>query len=128
MSTDEIATETGRVWLGEDGIIRSVANANSEETLPTAKANIAAIAHVAGGVPRPVLVDLTGVKSISRDARAYYTSEEAATHYTAAAMLVGSPLSRVIGNFYIGLNRLPKPTRLFTAEDGALEWLSGFRP
>ena len=128
MSTDEIATETGRVWLGEDGIIRSVANAHSEETLPTAKANIAAIAHVAGGVPRPVLVDLTGVKAISRDARAYYNSAEAAAHYTAAAMLIGSPLSRVIGNFYMGLNKLPKPARLFTAEDAALAWLREFRP
>ena len=44
----------------------------------------------------------------------------------AVALLVGSPLSRAIGNFYLGFNRPTVPTRIFNAEAAALEWLQTF--
>lgn len=44
----------------------------------------------------------------------------------AFAMLVDTPLSRTLDNFYLGLNKPPLPTRLFTTEDKGLEWLKGY--
>jgi hypothetical protein len=44
------------------------------------------------------------------------------------ALLVGSPMSRAIGNFFIGLNKPLIPTRLFVSEPEALAWLRGFLP
>ena len=44
----------------------------------------------------------------------------------AIALLVGSPLSRVIGNFFVGLNRSTFPLRLFTSEEEAIAWLRTF--
>jgi hypothetical protein len=45
---------------------------------------------------------------------------------SAAALLIGSPLTRAIGNFFMGLNKPLIPTRLFTSETEALAWLKGF--
>jgi hypothetical protein len=44
----------------------------------------------------------------------------------AVALLMGSPVSRVLGNLYLGLNKPPIPTRLFTSEEEAKVWLRSF--
>ena len=128
MSKEEIVTRTNKVWLGEDGVVRSTALSNAEETLTNAKETMAAIAKVSTGIKRPLLVDLTRAKSITREARTYYSGAEAAAHYKAVAIVAGSPVSRVIGNFYLGLNKTPTPTKLFGSEIEALAWLRGFLP
>ena len=38
-----------------------------------------------------------------------------------------SPVSRTIGNFFLGLHRAPYPTRLFSSEREALGWLHDHR-
>jgi hypothetical protein len=44
----------------------------------------------------------------------------------ANAMLVGSVLSEMIGNFFINLNKPDAPTKLFTNESDAVNWLLSF--
>ena len=62
-------------------------------------------------------------RGIERSARVLYA---ASTTSVAVALLVGSPLTRVIGMFFMGLNRPATPTRLFTSEPEALAWLRTF--
>jgi hypothetical protein len=126
MAGEEIVTRSNRVRLGEDGIVRSVSLPDIEQTLEGARDNIAAIAQVSGGVRRPVLADLTGAKSITRQARMYYAGAEAAATYAAVALLVGSPLSVVLGRFVLAISRPPRPVQMFTSEEEALAWLRGF--
>ena len=45
----------------------------------------------------------------------------------AMAILVSSPVSRAVANFFISLARPRFPTRLFTDDDAALAWLRGFQ-
>jgi hypothetical protein len=71
-----------------------------------------------------VLVDLRGVKSQSREARKHFVSEDAAKVSSAVALLVSSPVSRMVGNFFLRLNVQPTPTELFTSESDAIAWLS----
>ena len=66
------------------------------------------------------------MKSLSREARHYYASDEAAKVARAVALIVGTPVSRVLGNFYLGLSNPHLPTRLFSSEGEALEWLKGY--
>ena len=73
-----------------------------------------------------MLVDLTHCKAISREARAYYAGEQAAKSGLAAALLIGSPLARAIGNFFMQINKPIFPARLFTSEAQALAWLKSF--
>lgn len=126
MKSDVIETGTARLWLGEDGILRGVISAGVEEKLEDAQANVAAAMKLAGDKMVPVLIDLRQMKSITHDARKYYAGEEPARYSLALALIVESPLSKVIGNFFIGLNKTSFPTRLFTREQEAVDWLKGF--
>lgn len=75
------------------------------------------------GHPLPFLMDIRKARGITREARSMFASAEAATLFAATALLVGSPLSRALGNFFLGLNKPQMPTRLFTDEAEALAWL-----
>ena len=126
METEEIVTQTAKVWLDENGILRVTSLPGATQTLAQAHENMSVEVQLSGGKRRPLLVDLRGMKSFDRDARAYYAGQEAAKYQSAIALLIGSPLSRVIGNFFIGFNKPAMPTRLFTSELEALEWLKEF--
>ena len=126
MATDVITTRTSKIWLREDGLVQVVMLPNAEETLADAQAAVAAGFKAGGEHRRPLLVDLRAVKSINREARVYYSSAEVAQMITALGLLVGSPTSRMLANFFIGLNKSPVPTRLVTSEAEAIAWLTNF--
>ena len=75
---------------------------------------------------RPILVDLENVKTVSKESRGIYSSKETVKFFTAAALLVGNPVSRIMGNFYLGINKAAMPVRMFTNKDEAISWLKGF--
>lgn len=121
-----IETRTAKIWLGEDGMVRAVLSPNAQVTLADAKEHIEALVKVCEGKKRPILVDMSRTKSLDAEARAYYTVEEGPKIEQATALLVGSPVSKIIGSFALGLNKPVYPTKLFTSEDKAIEWLKGF--
>lgn len=121
-----IETRTQKVSLRDDGIIFFLSFPNSEHSLSDAKENVAAAAALGDGRKRPCLVDLRQLKSMSREARAYYAGDETAQVEAAAALLVASLVSKIIGNFFMGINKPVIPTRLFTSEAQAVEWLRSF--
>lgn len=123
MKRNETTTETGTHFLDEDGIVHVTSFPGVEETLAQAQASIAAIRKVSENTLRPLLLDMRPIKSQRREVRDYYKSPEATTAYKAIAILVGSPISKMIGNIFIGIGKLPVPTKLFSAEPEALEWL-----
>lgn len=116
-------TRTGRGWVADDGIVMVVQYEGFEHSLEDAHANVAAALRLADGRKRAMMVDLTGVKAMTREARARYAQLDSAETAYALAMVVGSPLSRMIGNFFLGFNRAPVPTRLFATQAEALAWL-----
>jgi hypothetical protein len=67
--------------------------------------------------------DMREIRSITREARLFASSADAIQVVKAVALLIGSPVSRVIGNFFLGINKPPYPTRIFTSEAEALSWL-----
>ena len=97
-----------------------------EDTLEVARQNVAIIAKLAAGKRRPMLIDMRAMKTQSREVRAYYTGPETTNLNLALAVLVDSPISRVIGNFFLGFNKMDLPTKLFKSEVEALAWLKGF--
>lgn len=115
-----------RLWLGDDGIVRIIWAPGAEVTLADAEESMDAYLRVNEGKSRPMLVDTKSMKSLAREARHYYASEEAARVASAVGIIVGTPVSKVLGNFYLGLSNPHLPTRLFSVEDEALEWLKGF--
>ena len=125
MGSEEIV-RVAKLWLGEDGIVRIIHLPGAEVTLEDAQETMAAYLKLYKGKRRPLFIDTKTMKSMSRETRKYYASEEAAKVVSAAAIIVGTSVSRVLGNFYIGLSNPHLPSRLFSSEDEALEWLRGY--
>jgi hypothetical protein len=125
MTSSTIVTNSARIWLGNDGIVHIINSPGYKVKLEDAKQNVHA-AKKFGDKKRPLYVDITRIESVSKDAREYYASIEAAKRISVCAMVVGSPISKVVGNFFLGLNKPHYPVRLFTSEEEALDWLRNY--
>ena len=127
----ELREETSTVklsWDSENAIVRCVIFADllREEQ---AKENIDAQERLRDRLKKErtrVLVDMSALIEMSKEVRDYFGNERTAAVQRATALLIGSPVSRVIGNFFIGLNKPISPTRLFTDPQEAIKWLETF--
>lgn len=121
-----LRTPTSENWV-EDGILFSRNVGVEVIDLEEARLITEAFARLAPG-GRPLLVDLASPKGQTRGAREYFAKDPIHTqYYTAVALLVSNPISRVLANFFLGMNKPLRPTRLFTDKAEAIEWLQQFR-
>jgi hypothetical protein len=113
-----------RIWLREDGIVQLVwvpgVSVGSDDVVAAAEAASA----LAGGRKYPLLVDARGGGPPDRRARSELARQGKGV--PAVAMIVDTPLSRMMGNFVIVVNKPVAPTRLFADEGSAVAWLTGF--
>jgi hypothetical protein len=109
--------------LDQRGFVVARLDAGATMELADAQEAIRTTWAVAGERRRPVLVDMSGLRGQARDARLYFLTDEAVAHYSAVALLVASPVSRVIGTFFLRLGAHKTPTRLFSSEAAAVGWL-----
>ncbi|MES2593046.1 MAG: hypothetical protein V4608_14280 [Bacteroidota bacterium] len=121
-----VELRTFTTWLGDDGICYTVVKPNVEIVLEDAMANSAAIKAISSGMVFPLLVNLKAIKTISKEARDHFSMRNRTPGVTAIAMLINSPGSRIIGNFFLGINKPAVPTKLFNDKNKAIEWLKQF--
>ncbi len=126
MENKILKTRTGEVFLGEDGIYRQQMFENVHVNLEDAKELFARNEELSDGTTRPLLVIVAGTRSLSREARSHFSGKESVRLFSAVALLVESPLTRVISNFFIGLNKPLFPVKIFSSEKDALEWLKDY--
>lgn len=123
---NEQTSRVAKIWVGEDGIARITHLPNAEVTLEDAQATMEAYKKLNNGKRLPLLIDTKTMRILSREARHFYAGEEAAACASAAAIIVETPVSKVLGNFYLGLSNPKLPSRLFSSEEDALVWLKGY--
>lgn len=70
-----------------------------------------------------VLVDLRSNPDISTEARAFAASPEIRTYISAFALLADELSMKIVGNFFINFHKPEQPTKIFTDENAAREWL-----
>src|ERR1043165_9687900 len=121
--TPPLETRVDTIHRDSDGIIRVKMKPHAQVGLADARESVRVIATLCEGTRRPVIVDMTELKSMDREARMYFAGAETAKVESAAALIVNSPLRRAIGNFLRGLNKPLFPTRIFTSEKEALAWI-----
>lgn len=117
-----VISPSGPIWLNADGIIVTITTV-PYQTLENAKENMEYNRRMAGGKPRPLLVDMTRVRSLSKEAREEYVRESEEPFITAVALVTKSGVSNMIANFFIRVNPSSIPTKLFTDPEKAREWL-----
>ncbi len=115
-----------RLRLREDGIFELRHFPDVTQSLDDAKAQVAAMRAAAGeGNPRPAMIVVGRMKGQDRDAREYLMkSDEVWTALSAVAVVVATPVGRVIGSLFLGLIRPRVQLRLFDDERQALAWLA----
>ena len=115
-------------WDGENEIVWRELFAD-QTTKERAKENVDAqerVRDILGKAKTRVLIDMTAISRISKEARDYFANERTASIQRPTALLISSPASRVIGNFFMGLNKPISPTRLFTDPREAIKWLQTY--
>jgi len=120
MSNAESIFET---TLDPRGFILSRVAPLAEIDLEDARENTRMVREISGDQVYPILVDIRKIRSISKEARDHFAMRDRKPGVIAIAMLVSSPLSRIIGNFFLGLNQPAVPTRMFTDRDMAEQWI-----
>ncbi len=123
MSESDGAVDTPkfRMWLRSDGIVHLVWRSEAVMELDDAIAATDTMTRLTSGRSAPLLVDAYDAGSQSRLARAEFVRRGDLA--TAVAVLVLTPLSRMMGNFFLSVNKPTTLTRLFEDEDLAIEWL-----
>lgn len=110
-------------WKGEDGIVRTKVKPGADVTVEYAKENSEAVNALYTDRKFPLLIDSRGIRSMTRDARNQFTTKGRETNTMAFAIIIDSAVSKVVGNFFLGINKPAVPTRLFDNETQAEAWL-----
>jgi len=79
----------------------------------------------AKGQSYPLLIDMRGIKSTTRQARQHMATI-GATLVKGAALITGSPINRTLGNIFLKIDKPAVPIKLFTSEESARLWLMQF--
>ncbi len=114
-------------FLVKKGICVTIVKKDSEITLEDALENTKSVLKVSNGKKYPMLVDTREIRSISKEARDHFSMRNRNGNVNSIAVLIGSPISVVVGNFFMGLNKPAVPTKLFTTPEKAFKWLEKFQ-
>lgn len=121
----KITTSKFEVTLLENGIVENyikagiVVEAEDLEELKKISSDLA------GHKPYMILVTSGELASFSKEARELSASKAFITNAEAKAIVVDSIAKKIIGNFYLKVNKPYLQTRLFSDREKALEWLKG---
>ena len=125
----EKTTSESIFWDTENEIVVGVLVADIK-TVDSAIENINAMERVRDKLNKEkirVLIDMYKVNEITKEARDYFANERTASIQRVTALYISSPMSKIIGNFFMGLNKPKCPTKLFTDPQEAIDWLHTFR-
>lgn len=118
---ESIESEYGQCFI-EDGILFFICKEGLELDILSARKISEIFIAIQNGKKHPLCVDISGLADTDkagRDFMALYSEN----FCTAVAFIANSELSRIIGNFYLQVNKPVVPTKLFMEKEKALEYL-----
>jgi hypothetical protein len=124
-------TANTEVYIAESDpdILIIVPREGTKDNFEDATENVAYYHNYARSLGRPCgsLVMMSNMLSQDAEARRAYATLDPDLIY-GGALVVGNPLSRALGSFFVGLNRPRVPTKLFDTIENGLQWLKSVRP
>jgi hypothetical protein len=124
MDKSSFENDYATFWM-EAGIVYFVYKENASIDLEAAKQIVEDRIRFQKQVDFPIYCDIRGMKRADKAARDFL-AKEGSSYTKGVAIIVDSPMTKIIGNFYLGLNKPTTPTKMFTDKEGALEYLSQF--
>lgn len=126
MEKDVVESRVFTTFL-KDNLCYSIVKENAVIELEDAENNSIDVKTISKGKIYPIFVDIRAIKEIKKEARDHFTMKNRQPGVSAIAILINSPVSRIIGNFFMGINKPSVPSQLFTSEEKAITWLNQFK-
>ncbi len=108
-----------------DGILHCIFTNSPNMTLEIAKHCVQQRLAASAGKSYPCMVDIRDMKTATTEAREYFANE-GSKGVTGGALIIGSQVTKMLANLFLLVNRPKIPTRMFTDENAAREWLKKF--
>jgi len=121
-----IEFENISVSIREDGIVLVKVAANFEIDVPHVKKVVNAIEELGKGDKFPLLIVSGEFTLPTPEARTYIASPESDPYAKAEAYVVKSFSQKLVGNVFLSFNKPARPTKIFTSEEKAIEWLQQY--
>lgn len=80
--------------------------------------------QITAGRKFPSIADLSMVKRVTKDARSFFSSDQAGEDLLALALVVNNPVTRTMVNFFLKFHQPPYPFRLFSNLEEAAIWIN----
>jgi len=106
----------------EENIVHLIYNHGVEITEEVAKKMVQDLSAFQQGYVYPYLIDLTGISVLTKEARSYLSTARTKL-ITKVAFLVRSHHSRMLGSFYLTVNKPVGTTEMFSNEEEAIRFL-----
>lgn len=122
----EVLLDFGRLWLMDNSVVKVHINEGTHIRLREAEKLMQTISGLSKYTSRPIVVDLTQIASIETSAKLYFISKRTDNHNLCMAMVIVSPIGKMVANFSLLFQHPGCPTRYFNSETAALRWSQRF--
>ncbi|MBK6521686.1 MAG: hypothetical protein KBG47_10780 [Bacteroidia bacterium] len=115
------------LFLRDDGIVQVNTTDHDYGMKELKEINIAQ-GQLNNGKRRLLLVIVSEFANIEKEGREYMATDESTQFSIVEAYVISSLAHKILGNFYMRMNKPSVPTRFFTEIKVAEEWLNTYRP
>lgn len=112
-------------WFDEFGIYCSVSKKAPPQSLEEAKKVWEEFTKIVNGRKVCMLIDVTNTSESTRETREF-AALEFPKYIKAIAMISSSSLGKMLANLFFNLKTQPYPTKMFSDEESAREWLKQY--
>ncbi|MBK9284195.1 MAG: hypothetical protein IPM51_07715 [Sphingobacteriaceae bacterium] len=119
--------EYAKIALRSNGVLHIHFVGNYIITGKEAKAINDILGNLSENKEAPVLITAETLIQFDRTAREFSASPEGFRFTLAEALVVKNFAQKLIATFYISYDKPPKPSKVFTDETKAIDWLLNFK-
>ena len=122
---NEQHTRCSKAWVVGGDIIYVESKKSAEIELEDAKEDMQLSEELMADVSRfGTIVNMANIKSISKDARDWYSQvQNDNPRNVSVALIVNSFYSRIIANFFLGFSNSRTEMKIFNKKEDSIEWL-----
>jgi hypothetical protein len=124
--TKELILPHTHLRLRSDGIVLITYPDNFAFTLKESIESVNAIGEITNGIPHAILKIPGKYTTVDKDTREHVAKGDGARFSIAEAFILKSLAHKLIGNFYLSVEKPQKPTRFFNDIPSAENWLRTF--
>jgi hypothetical protein len=115
------------LYLRADGIMYIRITSEKEESVELVRKMVKKMGEMVNYKQVPLLARHEEFALPGKANRDYWATKEACPYSKADAFIISTVAMQLISNFYLRINKPERPTKMFTDEKEAIEWLKTFQ-